>query len=65
MTCLGVMIDTVKGTIAIPPEKLEQINSSVCQWLKQESCVEASPAVHIGLITIHSQMCQTSQDILE
>ena len=33
--CLGVMIDTIKGTIAIPPEKLEQINTVVGQWLNK------------------------------
>ena len=27
------MIDTVKGTIAISPDKLEQINVTVHQWL--------------------------------
>ena len=29
VTCLGVLIDTMKETIAIPPEKLEQINQAV------------------------------------
>ena len=29
VTCLGVLIDTVKGTIAIPHDKLEQINQAV------------------------------------
>ena len=33
VTCLGVLIDTMKGTIAIPPEKLDQINQAVSQWL--------------------------------
>ena len=26
VTCLGILIDTIKGTIAILPENLEQIN---------------------------------------
>ena len=33
VTCLGVMIDSIAGTIAIPPEKLEEINSTVRSWL--------------------------------
>ena len=33
VTCLGVMINTVEGTIAIPPEKLQQINDTVVDWL--------------------------------
>ena len=36
VTCLSIMIDTVKGTIAIPPEKLEEINSVVRQWLNKK-----------------------------
>ena len=32
VTCLGVMINTVEGTIAIPPEKLQQINDTVVDW---------------------------------
>ena len=35
VTCLGVLIDTVKGTVSIPPEKLEQINITVRQWLSK------------------------------
>ena len=36
VTCLGVLIDTVKGTIAIPPEKLDQINQAVSHWLNKD-----------------------------
>ena len=36
MTCLGVMIDTVAGTISKPPEKLEAINDSVCLWVDKD-----------------------------
>ena len=32
---LGIMIDTVKGTIAIPPETLDMINDTVCLWLSK------------------------------
>ena len=35
VTCLGVLIDTVKGTVSIPPEKLDQINATVRQWLSK------------------------------
>ena len=31
--CLGVLIDSENGTISIPPEKLEQVNTMVHQWL--------------------------------
>ena len=36
VTCLGVMIDTVKGSIAIPPEKLTTILSEVHHWLHRD-----------------------------
>ena len=29
VVCLGVLIDTEKGTVSIPPEKLRQINDMV------------------------------------
>ena len=31
VTCLGILIDTVKGTVSNTPEKLEQINITVRQ----------------------------------
>ena len=31
--CLGILIDSQNGTISIPPEKLEQVNTMVRQWL--------------------------------
>ena len=34
--CLGVMIDTVRGTIATPPEKLATILIEVHQWLHRD-----------------------------
>ena len=30
--CLGVLIDTVKGTVAIPDEKMRQIKESIIEW---------------------------------
>ena len=35
VTCLGILIDTVKGTLSILPEKLEEINVTVRQWLSK------------------------------
>ena len=32
VTCLGMIIDTVKGTISIPPNKLCDVTSTVRQW---------------------------------
>ena len=48
--CLGVMIDTVKGTIAIPPEKLEQINSVVRQWLNKKVASRCQLQSILGLL---------------
>ena len=36
VTCLGVMIDTLAGTISIPPEKLDAINDAVHHWLDKD-----------------------------
>ena len=35
VTRLGILIDMVKSTVSIPPEKLEQINVTVRQWLSK------------------------------
>ena len=38
--CLGVLIDSVEGTISIPEEKLKQINDTVCEWLSKNVCTK-------------------------
>ena len=34
--CLGVLIDTVKDMLSIPPEKLHDIAQAVCHWLDKD-----------------------------
>ena len=36
--CLGILIDTVAGTIAIPDQKLRQIKESVISWQQKDRC---------------------------
>ena len=48
--CLGVLIDTVKGTIAIPPEKLEQINEAVSHWLTKDVASRRQLQSILGLL---------------
>ena len=36
VTCLGILIDMVKSTLAIPPEKLHDINQAVRHWLHKD-----------------------------
>ena len=50
MTCLGVLIDTVKGTVLIPPEKLEQINVTVRQWLSKSVVSKRQLQSILGLL---------------
>ena len=50
VTCLGVLIDTVKGTIAIPPEKLEQINEAVSHWLTKDMASRRQLQSILGLL---------------
>ena len=50
VTCLGVLIDTVKGTIAIPPEKLEQINQAVTHWLSKDVASKRRLQSILGLL---------------
>ena len=40
VVCLGVLIDTERGTVSIPPEKLRQINDMVKEWLTKKTCTK-------------------------
>ena len=40
VVCLGVLIDTVTGTVSIPSEKLRQINDMVKEWLTKKTCTK-------------------------
>ena len=42
VVCLGVLIDTEKGTVSISPEKLHQINYMVNEWLTKKTCISIS-----------------------
>ena len=52
--CLGVLIDTVKGTVAIPGEKLRQIKNSVIEWQNKDTCSKRQLQSLLGqLLYIH------------
>ena len=65
VTCLGIMTDTVKGTMAIPPEKTGADQHCSASMAKQKSGVKASASVHIRITAIHAQVRQTSQGFLK
>ena len=44
--CLGVLIDSVQGTISIPEDKLQQVNKSVQEWLGKKSILRLLLYVH-------------------
>ena len=48
--CLGVLIDTVAGTVSIPSEKLCQINDTVKEWLEKCSCTKRQLQSILGLL---------------
>ena len=50
VTCLGVMIDTVAGTIAIPPEKLATILTEVRLWLCHDVASKRQLQSILGLL---------------
>ena len=50
VVCLGVLIDTEKGTVSIPPEKLRQINDMVKEWLTKETCTKRQLQSLLGLL---------------
>ena len=50
VVCLGVLIDTEKGTVSIPPEKLRQINDMVTEWLIKKTCTKRQLQSLLGLL---------------
>ena len=53
-TCLGVMFDSTKGTISIPPEKLQQILRNVTDWVGRKRCTKRQLQSLLGqLLYIH------------
>ena len=53
-TCLGVEINTITGTIAIPAEKLRQICDTVKQWKHRKRCSRRQLQSLLGhLLYIH------------
>ena len=52
--CLGVLIDTVTGTVSIPSEKLRQINDMVKEWITKKTCTKRQLQSLLGsLLYIH------------
>ena len=45
VTCLGILIDTVKGTLGMPPLKLQDIVQVVRHWLDKD--------LHLGSLALH------------
>ena len=52
--CLGILIDTVEGTVAIPPEKLTDIICLVKEWKGKKFCTKRQLQSLLGsLIYVH------------
>ena len=50
VVCLGMLIDTEKGTVSIPPEKLRQINDIIREWLTKKMCTKRQLQSLLGLL---------------
>ena len=50
VTCLGVLIDTIEGTISIPPEKLRDVTDAVRHWLTKEFATKHQLQSILGLL---------------
>ena len=52
--CLGILIDTVQGTVAIPPDKLQDIKIMIKQWKGKKVCTKRELQSLLGtLLYIH------------
>ena len=50
VVCLGVLIDTEKDSMAIPDDKLAQINEMATQWLDKRTCTKRQLQSILGLL---------------
>ena len=50
VVCLGVLINSVQGTIAIPEDKLDQVNRTVQEWLGKNVCTKRQLQSILGLL---------------
>ena len=48
--CLGVLIDTVQGTVSIPKDKLEQVKTVVNEWSEKTHCTKCQLQSLLGLL---------------
>ena len=48
--CLGILIDTVQGTVAIPPQKLEVIKQMVKEWRGRKLCTKRQLQSLLGML---------------
>ena len=52
--CLGVLIDTVTDTVAIPEEKMRQIKQSIIEWQTKNTCSKRQLQSLLGqLLYVH------------
>ena len=52
--CLGILVDTVQGTVAIPPEKLQYIREMIDVWSTKHTCSKKELQSLLGhLLYIH------------
>ena len=64
VTCLGVLIDTVKGTISIPPDKLCDVTSTVRQWLLRDVASKHELQSILGLLLYVHKCIKPALDLL-
>ena len=74
VTCLGVLIDTVNGTVSIPPDKLLDVTDTVRQWLAHDVASKRELQSILGLllyvhkcVKLHASFsteCCTCSDLL-
>ena len=64
VTCLGVMIDTVVGIVAIPPGKLATILTEVRLWLRRDVASKHQLQSILGLLLYVHKCVRPSRIIL-
>lgn len=64
LTFLGIQIDTVKGTLSLPKDKLERVQSMVQQWEGRKACSRRELESLIGLLNHACKVVQPGRSFL-
>ena len=62
--CLGILVNTVEGTLSIPDDKLNQIKTTVVEWTGKKRCSKKQSQSLLGLLLYVSKCVRPARCFL-